>query len=39
MGTIDFMDMNQNSLLKEKKRALDYVEAPLDKYYNIEQPI
>jgi len=36
-GTIDFMDMNQNSLLKEKKRALDYVEAPLDKYYNIEQ--
>lgn len=36
-GTIDFLDKDQNSLLKEKKRILEYVDAPMDKYYNIEQ--
>jgi len=36
-GTIEFFDKDQNSVLQEKKRVLDYVEAPLDKYYNIEQ--
>ncbi len=36
-GTIDFFNQNGTSLLKEKKRSLNYVETPLDKYFNIEQ--
>jgi len=36
-GLIEFFDRDQNSLIQEKKRLLEYVETPLDKYYNIEQ--
>jgi alpha-D-xyloside xylohydrolase len=36
-GTIEFFDKDQNSLLLEKERQLEYVDAPMDKYYNIEQ--
>jgi alpha-D-xyloside xylohydrolase len=36
-GTIEFFDKDQNSLLLEKGRQLEYVEALMDKYYNIEQ--
>ncbi len=36
-GIIDFFDSDQHSLLKENYRFMEYVDAPLDKYYNIEQ--
>jgi len=36
-GIIEFFNKDQNSILQEKKRILEYVETPLDKYYNIEQ--
>ncbi len=36
-GIIEFFDKDQKPILQEKKRFMDYVEAPLDKYYNIEQ--
>ena len=36
-GIIKFYDNNNTLLLSEKKRSLEFVDAPLDKYYNIEQ--
>jgi alpha-D-xyloside xylohydrolase len=36
-GLIEFFDGDQNPLLQEKQRKMEYVDAPLDKYYNIEQ--
>ena len=36
-GLIEFFDKDKNSLLLEKQRKMEYVDAPLDQYYNIEQ--